>query len=101
VGQRPDDERYTSLIDMAGQFNGVRANSRVFASNTRQHMALPYENDGMMVIADKLEVPAYPTHHAFGQLATPAKAPAGYPAHVAVSHRGRLLQLRAEIQARH
>lgn len=75
---RPDDERYTSLIDMRDHFARVRQQSRELVVSSRRVHATPEEdNHGLQVIVGKGE-PASPTHWAFGQLATLAGAPAGY-----------------------
>lgn len=75
---RPADERFTSLIDMGTHFNKIRAESRQHVVATRRLEAQPVDTKGLQIVADKLDVPVAPTHHAFGQLSTLAKAPAGY-----------------------
>jgi hypothetical protein len=77
---RPDDERFTLLIDMADHFERIRAESRQMVSTTRRIEARPAgeDNAGMELVVDKIDEPVNPTHHAFGQLAQLAKAPAYY-----------------------
>jgi hypothetical protein len=77
---RPDDERFTSLVDMADHFKRIRAESRQMVSTTRRIEARPAgdDNAGMELLVDKIDEPVNPTHHAFGQLAQLAKAPAYY-----------------------
>src|SRR5262245_52816316 len=75
---RPADERFTSLIDMQEHFDRIRAESRQCVSSTRRIEARPIELEGFEIVADKVDGPVTPTHHAFGQVAQLAKAPAGY-----------------------
>lgn len=77
---RPSDERFTSLIDMQEHFDRVRAESRQCVSSTRRIQARPAgeDSEGMELLVDKIDEPVNPTHHAFGQLAQLAKAPAYY-----------------------
>lgn len=75
---RPDDERYTSLIDMDAYFKAQRAISKATVASTRAVRLVPdADNKGMQVFG-KADVGYTPTHQAFGQLATLAGAPAGY-----------------------
>jgi hypothetical protein len=98
---RPDDERFVSLDDMKEHFDRIRPGSRQMVSTTRRIEARPAgeDNAGMELVVDTIDEPVNPTHNAFGQLAQLAKAPAYYFAHVAEPDRGRLLHLRAPIQA--
>ena len=80
---RPSDERFVSLVDMADHFNRIRAESRQMVSTTGRIEARPAGEDmegmeGMELLVDKIDEPVNPTHHAFGQLAQLAKAPAYY-----------------------
>jgi hypothetical protein len=77
---RPDDERFVSLDDMKEHFDRIRVESRQMVSTTRRIEARPAgdDNAGMELLVDKIDEPVNPTHHAFGQLAQLAKAPAYY-----------------------
>jgi hypothetical protein len=75
---RPDDERFVSLVDMKEHFDRIRAESRQYVSSTRRIEARPLDLEGFEIVADKLDGAVNPTHHAFGQLAQLAKAPAYY-----------------------
>jgi hypothetical protein len=77
---RPDDERFTSLVDMEKHFDRTRSESRQLVASTRRIEARPAgeDLDGLEMVVDKIEVPVNPTHHAFGQLAQLARAPAYY-----------------------
>lgn len=75
---RPSDERYTSLIDMSEHFNKIRSESRSLVKSVRRIEARPTDMKGLELTIDGFDKPVNPTHHAFGQVATLAKAPAGY-----------------------
>jgi hypothetical protein len=74
---RPSDERFTSLFDMQSHFDNQRGNSRapVIASRRLEATALDAKSLTFNV-GDTDEHTA--THWAFGQVATLARAPAGY-----------------------
>lgn len=75
---RPEDERYTSLLEMHDFFTEQRARSRATVAATREIHAEPTEDNKGILIAGPAGVGFAPTHQAFGQLATLAQAPAGY-----------------------
>lgn len=74
---RPDEERFMDLPSMASHLGMLRAQSsgRVVAS--RALTAEPV-GDFELVVTGPNGHPYAPSHHAFGQLATLAMAPAGY-----------------------
>jgi len=77
---RPDDERFTSLLDMRDHFEALRANSRAGVVPSRQLRALAgddSEHKSLLIQGPQGNAVA-PTHYAFGQLAALAGAPAGY-----------------------
>lgn len=75
---RPDDERFTSLLDMHDHFVTVREQSRGVVVPTRRIQAVPTpDNKGLEIVGPNGHAYA-PTHFAFGQLAQRAEAPAGY-----------------------
>jgi hypothetical protein len=75
---RPADERFTSLPAMADHMQTIRDNSRNVIVSTKQIEVRPTEdNTGLEVWGPNGHGYA-PTHHAFGQLAALAEAPAGY-----------------------
>jgi hypothetical protein len=75
---RPADERFTSLLDMRDHFQVQRSQSRELVVPSRRIHALPDpDNKGLSIVGPNGH--AYnPTHHAFGQVAALAEAPAGY-----------------------
>lgn len=75
---RPADERYTSLIDMQDHFHTVRNQSRNVVTATRRLHVVPKEDNKGLEIVGPNGYAYAPTHHAFGQLAQRAEAPAGY-----------------------
>lgn len=75
---RPDDERFTSLPDMAAHFDTLRSESREVVVPSRRIHALPTaDNKGIEIVGPNGHAYA-PTHWAFGQVAQLAEAPAGY-----------------------
>jgi len=74
---RPDDQRYTSLLDMEQHFATVRRNSVAQAVSSRRIAFKPTSQHDLTLSLDG-GPDISPTHHAFGQLATLARAPAGY-----------------------
>lgn len=76
---RPDDERFTSLTDLAKVTHDRRMNSTDKTVSNRKLTCAPVEGDhkGLVVIGPNGS-PVVPSHWSFGQLATRAGAPAGY-----------------------
>lgn len=75
---RPADERFVSLDDMAAHFATLRQQSAGRVAPSRSIRALPAPDNKGLTIEGAAGVPYAPTHWAFGQLATLAGAPAGY-----------------------
>lgn len=78
---RPDDERFTSLDEMLQHFKLQRQNSRALGLASRDLRAEPIIDDESrkaLAIVGPGDAAVAPTHWAFGQLASLAKAPAGY-----------------------
>lgn len=75
---RPDDERFTSLIDMRQHFDTIRSQSReLVVPSRRVHMLPDVDNKGLNIVGPNGHAYA-PTNWAFGQWAQLAEAPAGY-----------------------
>jgi hypothetical protein len=75
---RPDDERFTNLDDLLTHFKRIRDESRgVVVSSKRIQCEPESDNKGLLITGPNGHAYA-PTHHAFGQLAQLAQAPAGY-----------------------
>lgn len=74
---RPDDERFLSLLDMQRHFTAQREHSKAAVVSSRRLQAVPTDAKGLVIQGPGGNAFA-PTHHAFGQLATLAGAPAGY-----------------------
>lgn len=75
---RSEDERFVSLTDMAQHFAVQRDESREMIVASRNVRVVPDEdNKGLMLVGPQ-GGGARPTNWAFGQLASLAKAPAGY-----------------------
>jgi hypothetical protein len=76
---RPDDERFTSLTDLSDHFHRIRDASASKVVTTRQIDIQPVEGtrNGLQVVGPNGNGYS-PTHWSFGQLASLAKAPAGY-----------------------
>jgi hypothetical protein len=74
---RPSDERFTSLEDMRWHFAQQRAASREVVVASRKLQAVPIDHRALQITGPNGNGYA-PTHHAFGQLAQLAQAPAGY-----------------------
>jgi hypothetical protein len=75
---RPDDERFVSLTDLFDHFDLIRSQSKnVVVPSKVLNFEPTHDNRGLLVSGPNGTGYA-PTHHAFGQLATLAKAPAGY-----------------------
>jgi hypothetical protein len=75
---RPDDERFTSLDSMQTHFDAQRAASREVVCASRRLAVEPTDDNKGLLITGPNGHGYTPTHHAFGQLATLAGAPAGY-----------------------
>jgi hypothetical protein len=75
---RPDDERFTNLDDLLAHFKRIRNESRGVVVSSRRITAQPESDNKGLLISGPNGHPYAPTHHAFGQLATLAEAPAGY-----------------------
>lgn len=76
---RPDDQRFTSLIELDAFVTDTASNSRARCISTRRISVAPVENTkhrGLMAVGENGN--AHLTNWSFGQLATLAKAPAGY-----------------------
>jgi len=77
---RPKDERFVSLLALQDTAQKLRDNSRGVVVSSRRFRAAPAPQDpiGSLIIDGSDGWTAAPTHHAFGQLASLVKAPAGY-----------------------
>jgi hypothetical protein len=76
---RPEDQRFTSLIELAEHCERVRTLSSAKVVSTRGIEARPVEGDSKaLVVVGPNGGALAPTNWAFGQLATRAGAPAGY-----------------------
>ena len=76
---RPDDERFTSLVDMRNHFETVREESRQAVISSRRLKVEPMpDNQGLEIVTADDGRAYTPTHWSFGQLAQIAEAPAGY-----------------------
>ena len=73
---RPEDQRFTSLGDLYESVNSRRMNSRA-ADVDLTNVRVKTNGAGELVVNGLIQ-PATPSHWAFGQLATVAKAPANY-----------------------
>ena len=76
---RPEDERYTSLVDLHQHVASVRANSKASTYANRDLHARP-TGDGIhdLELVGPSGAAVTATHWSFGQLAALAGAPAGY-----------------------
>ena len=97
---RPADERFVSLHDMQDHFDTIRRNSREVIAPSKKLRAAPAPSNGIVITGPNGHAYA-PTHHAFGQIATLAGAPAGYlrklPAPVAADCINYGLQVEREV----
>lgn len=80
---RPDDERFTSLVEMKEMMSRMRANSRAWTLSSKQLNASPVVLDGRpdyrgLVLEGPRGEPFTPTNWSFGQLVQLAEAPASY-----------------------
>jgi hypothetical protein len=75
---RPDDERYTSLVDMRDHFTSERDHSRQVVVPSKTITLVPNEDHkGISIRGDK-GVDYTPSHWSFGQLSQLSESPAGY-----------------------
>ena len=76
---RPNDERFTSLHDLADHCQSQRDNSRQAVLSSRAFHAAPVEDDnnGLVLIGPKGN-PVLPSNWSFGQMAARADCPVGY-----------------------
>jgi hypothetical protein len=99
---RPAEERFTSLDTMQSHFDVLRDHSRSAVVSSRAIHARPGMSDQGILISGPSGSEYTPTHHAFGQLATLAGAPAGYlrtlPAPMAADCINYGLQLHRDIE---
>lgn len=76
---RPADQRFVSLVELNQHVQHVRERSigKVLSSRALEARPVEGDNKGLVLLGPNGQ-PAVPTHFSFGQLATLAKAPAGY-----------------------
>ena len=75
---RPAEERFLNLDAMQDHFDILRDHSRSAVVSSRAVYARPTTDNKGLLIAGPSGAEYTPTHHAFGQLAALAGAPAGY-----------------------
>ncbi len=75
---RPDDERFTSLIEMQKHFGHQRDHSREVVVPSKRLSIVPDSDNVGLAVAGPNGHSYAPTNWAFGQLAQLAEAPAGY-----------------------
>ena len=75
---RPAEERFLSLDSMQDHFDTLRDHSRSAVVSSRAVFARPTADNQGILMSGPSGSEYSPTHHAFGQLATLAGAPAGY-----------------------
>lgn len=77
---RPDDERFTSLTALHADVTDQRERSKGKVVPAKTLHFAPYDDAGMagLTVSGAAGKAFFPTHWSFGQLATLAKAPAGY-----------------------
>ena len=76
---RPNDQRFTSLHELAEFSQNARENSKSLTISSRAIEARPVEGDHRaLVVVGPNGAPVAPTNWSFGQLAQRAGAPAGY-----------------------
>ena len=66
---RPEDERFTSLIDMRDHFERVRSHSRQLVTSSRSLNFRPDADNKGLALYGANGVGYEPTHWSFGQLA--------------------------------
>lgn len=74
---RPEEQRFTSLLDMQSSVHAQRAISRAMVTSSRKVRAVPVDARGLVVEGPSGNGYA-PSHWSFGQLAGLIGAPAGY-----------------------
>ena len=101
---RPNDERFTSLLDLDAHCRAVRESSAAKVVASRALKFAPDDADPMnrLLITGPNGRAVTPTHWSFGQLATLAGAPAGYlrtlPAAIAADNLNYGMQFSREIE---
>jgi hypothetical protein len=75
--KRPADERYTSLTEMHNHFSAVRERSKALVVGTKTIDFVPLDNEKALAVHTPAGE-ADATHHAFNQICTLGKVPAGY-----------------------
>lgn len=76
---RPADQRFVSLLDLQKKVRAERDNSISSVISTRDLKVIPHPADQIKGITIEGKNGLYdPTHFSFGQIASLAKAPAGY-----------------------
>lgn len=76
---RPDDERFTSLLDLQARVRAEREASTQTVLSTRKLRVIPHPmNERRGITIEGQDGYIDPTHWSFGQLASLAGAPAGY-----------------------
>jgi hypothetical protein len=75
---RPEEERFTSLPEMAAMLEAQRAISRAAVVSSRQLRAVPTDDNQGILIEGPNGNGYAPSHWAFGQAANLVGAPAGY-----------------------
>ncbi len=76
--ERPDDERFLTLNDLAARCREVADLSRGMVLSTREVEVIPRADHRGLAVVHPRTGAAAPTHWAFGQLAARAGAPASY-----------------------
>lgn len=79
---RPDDQRFTSLLEMQQFAHHRRDNSTAKVLSSRRLQAVPLDEDqrhrSLIIMDLEADQPRTPTHWSFGQLCSRVNAPAGY-----------------------
>lgn len=79
---RPDDQRFTSLLDMQQFMKDQRELSQAKVISSRKLYAQPVDEDtrhkSLTIIDHSTDQVVTPTHWSFGQLCSRVQAPAGY-----------------------
>lgn len=99
---RPDDQRFTSLIDLRDFLAHQKAISRTGCVSSRKLQALPEPDHRGLLLEGPNGHPATLTNWSFGQLASLAGAPAGYlrklPAELAADNINFGLQIARDVE---
>lgn len=89
---RPEDEKFSSLLDLRNATAAYRDNAILAPETDLGRLTIATGDGGEIEVIGPSGKKAVPTHHAFGQLAARAGAPAGYlrtlPSHVAAEALG-------------